>query len=95
MSTTTPPDEDGTGTGPGADLANRSDTAATGGTARHGTPRSPRLATGTGHPDRWADSTADASERTSAAAPLAFDPTCTRRLHNCIDEANAALPDAR
>jgi hypothetical protein len=94
MSTTTPPDEDGAGTESEADPGDSPDTVATGGTAHHGTPRSPH-ATGTGRPDRWADSTADASERTSPAAPLAFDPTCARRLRNCIDGANAAFPDAR
>lgn len=54
----------------------------------------PRPTTGPGRPDRWADSTAD-RPGASQAAPLAFDPFCTRRLRNCIDGENAALPDTR
>ena len=47
---------------------------------------------------RWVDSSTAPEEtgrRASAAAPLTFDPFCTRRLRNCIDEENAALPGTR
>lgn len=56
--------------------------------------RSTRSTTGTGRPDRWADSAADARERASPAAPLTFDPLCTRRIRSFLDAENAVLPDA-
>lgn len=64
-------------------------------------------ATATGRPDRWSASSVPPVSSTSsapggeprrsasAAAPLTFDPCCTRRLRNCVDGANAAFPDAR
>jgi hypothetical protein len=35
----------------------------------------------------------DTRRNTSLAAPLTFDPFCTRRLRNCVDGENAAFPD--
>jgi hypothetical protein len=30
----------------------------------------------------------------SLLAPRTFDPFCTRRLRNCVDDENAAMPDS-
>lgn len=49
--------------------------------------------------DRWAAEIGETPTRDSAterinplAAPLTFDPFSTRRLRNCTDEENAAMP---
>jgi hypothetical protein len=86
MSTTTPT----TGTRTDADTDIDTETAAadvgtTGDRPGPGT-------TGTGRPDRWA--AGEGARDGSAAAPLTFDPFCTRRLRSCIDGANAAFPDS-
>ena len=47
--------------------------------------------TGTGRPDRRA---ASEGLPPSLTAPLAFDPSCARRLRNCVDAENGAFPDA-
>jgi hypothetical protein len=47
-----------------------------------------------GGEDRWAATPADTPEQRIApmAAPYTFDHTCTKRLRNCTDAANAAMP---
>lgn len=90
MSTTTSTTEPETRT----DADGRSPPASAGESPSRDSPRPARPTTGAGRPDRWADSTAD-RPGASQAAPLVFDPFCTRRLRNCIDGENAALPDTR
>lgn len=51
--------------------------------------------TASGSGGRRADSTRDPPDRASRTAPFTFDPSRTRRVRDCIDEANDALPDAR
>jgi hypothetical protein len=48
-----------------------------------------------GGTDRWATDAVDTPEQriTPAVAPFTFDPFCTRRLRNCADAENAAMPD--
>jgi hypothetical protein len=50
--------------------------------------------TARGGDDPWAATPADTAEGRIApmAAPYTFDPTCTRRLRNCTDGENAAMP---
>jgi hypothetical protein len=47
--------------------------------------------TARGETDRWAAETAE-QHISPLVAPLTFDPFCTKRLRNCTDEENAALP---
>lgn len=97
MSTTTPGTESQSESGSGSETDESTghpcrETA--GGAVRRDSPHPTRTTTGTGRPDRWADSTRDPSNRPPRTAPLTFDPACIRRLRNCIDEENAAFPDA-
>lgn len=88
MSTTIPTSETGTTTERRTETETGTETGTmTDGPSRPGT-------TGTGRSDPWAAATEE-DPSASLAAPLVFDPFCTRRLRNCIDRENAALPDAR
>ena len=97
MGTTTPATESEreSETAGGSAAHPRRGTAATGGRVQWDSPHPTRTTPETGRPDRRADSTGDAPDRHSRAVPLTFDSSSTRRVRNRIDEANAALPDAR
>jgi hypothetical protein len=43
--------------------------------------------------DPWAAQDTAEQRISPLAAPFTFDPFCTRRLRNCTDGENAAMPD--